>query len=73
MYEFESEYMSRLDQEDLDDDAGGDDQDNDIEEHTCLSDKVQQLLERQQLYEGYLSELTQTSHTWRLPRYQSPK
>ena len=57
------EYMDRLDREDQDEDAADED---DKEDHTCLSEKVQQLQERQQLYEGYLAELSDTGQTQKL-------
>lgn len=57
------EYMDRLDREDKNDDTADED---DKEDHTPLPDKIQQLQERQQLYEGCLSELSQTGQTQKL-------
>lgn len=58
-----TEYMQRLDQEDKADDTAKED---DKEDDTCLSDKIHQLETRQELYEGYLSELSQTGQTQKL-------
>lgn len=57
------EYMGRLDQEDKDDETEDED---DKEDHTCLSDKIHQLEARQELYEGYLSELSKFGQTQKL-------
>ena len=58
------EYMDRLDREDQGDDIS--DEDDKEEDHTCLSEKVQQLQNRQQLYEGYFAELSETGQTQKL-------
>lgn len=58
------EYMDRLDLQDLGDDIS--DEDDKEEDHTCLSEKVQQLQNRQLLYEGYLDELSETGQTQKL-------
>ena len=58
------EYMDRLDLEDQGDDIS--DEDDKEEDRTYLSEKVQQLQNRQQLYEGYLAELSETGQTQKL-------
>lgn len=58
------EYMERLDREDQDDDIA--DEDDDKEEHSSLPEKIQQLQERKQLYEGYFEELSATGQTQKL-------
>jgi len=58
-----TEYMQRLDQEDKDDDTADDDN---KEDHMCLSEKINQLKTRQELYESYLSELSETGQTQKL-------
>jgi len=57
------EYMDRLDLQDKSDDTADED---DKEDHTPLSDKIHQLQERQQLYEEYLTELSDTRQTQKL-------
>ena len=49
--------------EDKSDDTADED---DKEDHTPLSDKIHRLQERQQLYEGYLTELSDTRQTQKL-------
>lgn len=62
------EYMDRLDREDLSGDTADeeDKEDPTAEEHTFLVEKIEHLQNRQQLYEGYLSELSQTGQTQKL-------
>ena len=63
-----TEYMSQLDREDQGDEASAEDdmEDYSAEEHTVLAGKIQQLQKRQELYEGYLSELSETGQTQKL-------
>lgn len=57
------EYMDRLDREDKSDET---DDEDDKEDHTPLSDKIQQLQERQKLYERYRLEISESGQTQKL-------
>lgn len=59
-----TEYMKRLDQEDHDEDSGG--SDDEKEDHTYLKERIQELKERQALYEDYLKELSSSGETQKL-------